>query len=79
MSEFRVDPEKVVNILYTNWQGKTAIRHIVPIEVKWETSEWHPEPQWILDAWDVEKDARRSFAMKDIRSWFLDKQNRETN
>lgn len=73
MSEFSVEPEKGVNVLYTNWQGKTAIRRIVPIEVKWETSEWHPEPQWILDAWDIEKDARRSFAMKDIRSWFLDK------
>jgi hypothetical protein len=29
----------------------------------------HPEPQWILDAWDVEKGVIRSFAMRDIHSW----------
>lgn len=30
---------------------------------------YHPEPQWILTAYDVEKGAVRGFAMKDIRAW----------
>jgi hypothetical protein len=27
---------------------------------------WHPEPQWLLDVVDLEKNTERSFAMRDI-------------
>lgn len=73
MADFKVEQDKIVTILYTNWKGKTSLRQIIPVEVKWESSEWHPELQWILSAWDVEKGDYRSFAMKDIRSWYVDK------
>ncbi len=51
---------------YTNWEGKTAVRKIQPIEVWYGKTEWHPEEQWFLKAIDVEKDAERNFALKDI-------------
>lgn len=42
------------------------MRRIVPIGTLFTSTPWHPEPQWILYALDVDKQADRSFAMKDI-------------
>jgi len=51
---------------YTNWEGKTAIRRVRPVEVWYGHTEWHPEDGWLLKAIDVEKDAERDFALKDV-------------
>lgn len=61
-----------VIIDYTNWRGERALRLIVPIRVYWGSNDWHKDPQWLLDADDVEKAATRTFAMKDIHSWSPD-------
>jgi hypothetical protein len=29
----------------------------------------HPEEQWILNAMDIDKNAQRAFAIKDIKEW----------
>jgi hypothetical protein len=59
-----------VKILYTNWRGKTGIRNIVPKEIIFSSNEWHKEEQWLLIADDSDKNAERTFAMKDIKAWF---------
>lgn len=61
--------EKEVQILYTNYRGETGYRRIVPDKVWFGATEWHSEPQWLLDAHDLEKGALRNFAMKDIKEW----------
>ena len=66
-----MDTEKIVNILYTNYRGETAIRKIIPNKIWYGKTDWHPENQWLLDALDVDKNAERSFALKDIKSWFI--------
>jgi hypothetical protein len=58
-----------VIIDYTNWRGERSIRRIVPIHMFWGSNEWHPEPQWLLDADDGDKGEPRIVAMKDIHSW----------
>lgn len=58
-----------VTIVYTNYRGETGERKIVPKKIWFGSTEWHPEEQWLLDTYDVEKQADRSFAMKDIKSW----------
>lgn len=63
--------DKSVRIVYTNYRGETAIRSIVPDRIHFASTEWHPDPQWLLDAFDLEKNAIRSFAMKDIRAWLV--------
>jgi hypothetical protein len=60
-----------VHILYTNWQGEVGWRRIVPKEVIFASSSWHPEPQWVLTATDLDKNAERSFAIKDIHEWVV--------
>lgn len=64
--------DQAVSILYTNYRGETSVRHIVPIRLDFCATEWHPEPQWVLVAVDLDKAAERSFACRDIRAWFTD-------
>jgi predicted DNA-binding transcriptional regulator YafY len=61
--------ERVVRILYTNYKGETAYRNIVPDKIWFGATDWHKEPQWLLDAFDLEKEAVRNFALKDIQKW----------
>ena len=59
-----------VRILYTNYRGETAVRNIIPQRLVFDSNEWHHEKQWLLEAFDTEKQAIRAFAVKDIRAWF---------
>lgn len=61
--------EKTVHIVYTNWKGETAERTIVPIELWYGATDYHPEEQWLLRALDIEKNDERNFAIKDIAEW----------
>jgi predicted DNA-binding transcriptional regulator YafY len=63
------DLKKAVTINYTNWQEETEDRHIIPLELFFGKTEWHPEEQWLLRALDLDKNAERSFALKDIHTW----------
>ncbi len=67
------DIQKVVNIVYKNYRGETAVRKIIPKKIWFGKTEWHPTEQWLLDAFDLEKKADRSFAMQDIRAWYKEK------
>ncbi len=66
---FIVDPEKVVKVIYTNWRGQTAHRSIIPISMRWGSTEWHKKEQWLLKVWDVERNDYREYAFKDIQKW----------
>ena len=54
-------------LVYTNWRGETSERTITPMHVWFGATDWHPEPQWLLRAWDHERNAERDFALKDFR------------
>jgi predicted DNA-binding transcriptional regulator YafY len=69
MSDLSLESQKAVTIVYTNWRGETAERTIIPIKIWYGKTEWHPEEQWLLTALDLEKDAERDFAIKDISNW----------
>ncbi len=62
----QADPPPLV-FGYTNWQGEYAIRRAVPIQVYHGSTEWHPEPQWLMEAHDVDKGVVRVFAIADMR------------
>ncbi len=66
------DVPQVVAIIYMNHRGETATRHILPQKIWFGSTQWHPEPQWLLEAFDVGKQAMRSFAMRDISHWSRD-------
>ena len=60
---------KFIRRLYTNYRGETKYRNIVPLRIEFTATDWHPEEQWILVAHDVDKNAERGFAIKDIKEW----------
>lgn len=58
-----------VRIRYTNYRGETADRRIRPRRLWHGTTEWHPEPGFLLEAEDVERRVIRDFAVGDIETW----------
>ena len=61
-----VQPGAPVTLTYTNWKGETALRTIIPRHIWWGFTYYHPEPQWLLTAFDVDTEAERDFALKDF-------------
>lgn len=60
---------KAVQILYTNYRGETRWRWIIPERIHFGATPHHPAEQWLLDAQDVTKNVRRTFAVRDIKEW----------
>ncbi|ABS14239.1 hypothetical protein I6H96_02570 [Brucella anthropi] len=60
---FELTPVKVA---YTNYRGETSVRTITPQRLWHGSTEWHPEPQWLVTAYDHDKQAVRDFAFKDL-------------
>jgi predicted DNA-binding transcriptional regulator YafY len=68
---------KRVSIDYINWRGERSRRTIIPDAVSFGANKWHPKPQWLLRAFDVEKAAWRHFAMADIKCWRQEEETEE--
>ena len=58
-----------VIIDYTNYKGQRTRRNITPKNIVYKPTEQHPMTQWILVAYDNDKQDFRSFAMSSIHSW----------
>jgi len=63
-------------IRYTNHRGETSIRNVIPQDIRYGANGWHPEPQWFLVAYDLDRKAMRYFAMRSIHEWIMDSQAR---
>lgn len=51
---------------YRNYKGEEGYRRAIPISIRYGTSEWHKEPQWLWLMDDTENSKRREFAMRDM-------------
>jgi predicted DNA-binding transcriptional regulator YafY len=60
---------KVVEFVYTNYRGVTEIRRVVPQNIWFGATQWHPKRQWFLSAWCLERQAHRDFAWSNIEGW----------
>ncbi len=65
--------EDQVRIYYTNWKGESSWRTIIPRKMFLGVAEWHDGEQYLLDAYDVEKKAMRTFAMEMVHQWVSEK------
>lgn len=59
----------LVEFLYTNHKDRTAIRHVRPIRIWFGSTAWYPNPQWLLEAFDLDKMATRDFALSSMELW----------
>lgn len=62
--ETEVGPVQSVLMLYTNYKGETEERRVQPRAVYWGWTEWHPDPCYLLHAFDLEKNAIRDFELE---------------
>ena len=60
-----------VTIDYVNYRHERGSRLIRPIEFSLVlgSNEWHPQPQWLFTALDIERDVQRTFAMAGVLRW----------
>jgi len=58
-----------VVIKYTNYLGETTERHIIPIRIYFGSTQYHQEAQWLLEAFDLDRDVVRTFALKSVLGW----------
>jgi len=63
---------KSIKVKYKNWKGEISIRTIVPVFIYYSHTDFHKEDQWLMDVWDVDKDAERTYAMQDIIEFIKD-------
>lgn len=56
-----------IEVKYKNWRGETAIREIRPYVVYYDRNgtEFHPQPGWFLEVYDIERQAIRTYALAD--------------
>ncbi len=55
-----------LEFIYRNHRGEVSKRQMIPRALVWGATEWHPEPQWLIRGWDIEKDAVRHYALNDM-------------
>ena len=56
-----------ITMTYRNWRGEVAQRTVRPVALWFGKTDWHPEPGWLLSAWDCDKGERRDFALADCQ------------
>ena len=61
--------DELVELDYVNYRGEQAVRLVRPISIWFGKTDWHPGEQWILEAFDLDRQAQRSFALKDVSAW----------
>lgn len=57
---------------YTNWRGERRRRQVKPVRFFYGEVSWHPGPQWLMDAIDLDRtddDRLRTFALSGIHGW----------
>lgn len=58
--------DRPVRILYKNYKGKEKYRDIIPLKLFYGSNQWHPEPQYLLQAFDLDKKEVRDFALNNL-------------
>ncbi len=59
----------VLKFLYTNHRGELATRSVVNPVFFYGATEYYPDVQWLVSAFDLEKDAQRTFALNNIQAF----------
>lgn len=62
-------PVHPLTFTYRNYKGITSNRKVIPINIYWGSNEYHEGDQWLLKAFDLDKNEIRFFAVRDIISF----------
>lgn len=61
--------DEPLTILFTDSTGIERERCIIPQRIWFGSTEWHPHAQWLLDAYDTDRRAVRSFELARVRGF----------
>lgn len=61
-----IEPGDIIEFDYVNWEGKPGHRVARVWRFTFGSTEYHPEVQWLMVAYDFVKHTERTFAMKDM-------------
>lgn len=56
----------IIEFDYVNWKGIKGQRKVEVRKFYYGSTDFHPEEQWLIEAWDYDKKAYRIFAAKDM-------------
>jgi predicted DNA-binding transcriptional regulator YafY len=57
----------VVEFDYVNHRGELARRRVRPVRLYFGSTAYHPEAGWLLEAFDLDRQATRDFSMSGMR------------
>lgn len=60
----------LVSFIYTNHRGETERRRVLPIRLWFGSTAWHRNAQWLLEAFCLDKQATRDFALSNVVGGF---------
>jgi len=60
-----------VKVMYKNYKGEVGLRTIFPLQIYMGKNEYHSGEQWLMKVWDVDKNAYRDYALRDIQEWIF--------
>ena len=65
------DNNPILLIDFTNYKGERRERKVRPLRraLWFGVTKHHPECQWFLHAWDLEKNEERDFPIKNMHAW----------
>lgn len=66
MFDFHGNARQSLRFTYKNYRGEVAERTVIVHGIWWGKTEFHPELQWLMVAYDVPNDKERTFAMRDM-------------
>lgn len=67
----QLEERQAVRIYYKNWKGEYSWRMVIPLmgSLRFGTTEWHLVAEWLFQAYDLDKQAWRDFALTGVLQW----------
>lgn len=59
-------PGQTLRFSYRNYRGVTSVREVRPVCLRWGTSDYYVEPQWLMKALDFDRGEFREFAVRNM-------------
>jgi hypothetical protein len=53
-----IPDNEMINVSYTNWRGEAKVRRVLLGRVRFGSTDWHKEPTWLINAFDLDHPAQ---------------------
>jgi|LakMenEpi03Aug12_release.lakeMendotaPanAssembly.Ray.scaffolds.fasta_scaffold55650_2 hypothetical protein len=62
----RITDGEYLTFTYKNYRGEVSECRVLTEQLYFGSNEYHPEPQWLLEAYNIDREVTRTYALKDI-------------